>query len=351
MNVHARHIAFVLSLFLSAAASGQRARITSADCQDCHSQAATQPSTTMGHALETVEKSTVLTSHPVLSAAIGKYSYRIIRNHDRSIYSVTDGSRTVTMPIRWAVGASFAIGQTYILEKDGRFYESRVSWFRELKGLGPTLGSQNIAPANLDDAVGRLMSHDDLVQCLGCHSTDAVSRQNLTLQTMVPGVQCGHCHGDLAKHLTDEIGATFASQQLPGQAFSLKSRSAEDVADFCGNCHRTWAQIASQGKPSIANVRFQPYRLTESQCFDPDDPRISCLACHDPHKEVDSRPADYDATCNACHRGGKAGAKTCRVSNSGCVTCHMPKLELPGGHFRFTDHRIRIVKPGEPYPG
>jgi hypothetical protein len=28
----------------------------------------------------------------------------------------------------------------------------------------------------------------------------------------------------------------------------------------------------------------------------------------------------------------------------------MPKVEIPGAHFKFTDHRIRIARPGEPYP-
>jgi hypothetical protein len=28
----------------------------------------------------------------------------------------------------------------------------------------------------------------------------------------------------------------------------------------------------------------------------------------------------------------------------------MPKLELPGTHTRFSDHQIRIVRSGEPYP-
>jgi hypothetical protein len=28
----------------------------------------------------------------------------------------------------------------------------------------------------------------------------------------------------------------------------------------------------------------------------------------------------------------------------------MPKIELPGAHYKFADHRIRIVKPNEPYP-
>ena len=168
---------------------------------------------------------------------------------------------------------------------------------------------------------------------------------------MIPGVQCGHCHEDLETHLSQQEGWPRPAHKKPEQSFRLEGTSAQQVFDFCGNCHRTWAEIASQENPSIANVRFQPYRLTESQCFDPDDKRISCLACHDPHKEVDPAAENYDAKCQACHGGRKPGAKACRVSTSKCVSCHMPKLELPGAHYRFTDHRIRIVKPGEPYPG
>jgi hypothetical protein len=86
----------------------------------------------MAHALETVEQARILIDHPLLTATYGKYSYRIERKGDQSLYSVTDGTATITMPIRWALGASSALGQTYILEKDGKFYESRMSWFREL---------------------------------------------------------------------------------------------------------------------------------------------------------------------------------------------------------------------------
>src|SRR5207302_937344 len=106
---------------------------------------------------------------------------------------------------------------------------------------------------------------------------------------------------------------------------SLSALSAEQTANFCGQCHRTWAEIAMRGNPSISNIRFQPYRLTGSKCYDPDDARISCVACHNPHKEVSSRPMDYDQKCLACHQHGKPGAKACPVSKSNCVTCHMPK--------------------------
>ena len=142
---------------------------------------------------------------------------------------------------------------------------------------------------------------------------------------------------------------------IPVGLKNLGNLSAEQAANFCGNCHRTWEEIARQRNPGIGNVRFQPYRLTSSKCYDPDDKRISCLACHDPHQQTNSTLTDYDAKCQACHSKiksqAKAGAKLCPVKNNDCVSCHMPRLELPGAHFKFMDHRIRVVKPNEPYPG
>ena len=115
----------------------------------------------MAHALETVERARVLTDHPLLTTTVGKYSYRIERKGNQSEYSVTDGTKTVTMPIRWTMGASSALGQTYILEKDGELYESRVSWFRELNGLGPTMGREARRRPTSTRPPGRLMSQDD----------------------------------------------------------------------------------------------------------------------------------------------------------------------------------------------
>lgn len=319
-------------------------------CAQCHSQAKYQPATSMGHALERVEECKVLIDHPVLTATVGKYSYRIERKGSQSSYSVSDGVTTVTLPIRWAMGASSAIGQTYILEKDGELYESRVSYFRELNGLAPTLGSEGSAPSDVNEAAGRRMSRDDKLHCFGCHATQATLGRQLTLDRMSPGVQCGHCHESIETHLAALVLDSY-ELEVPKELSKLHGLSAEQAARFCGQCHRTWEEIAGQGIRSIANIRFQPYRLTGSKCYDEDDARISCLACHDPHREVNSRPGDYDTKCMACHGGGKPGAKSCTAAKDKCVTCHMPKLELPGAHFKFSDHRIRIVKPNEKYPG
>jgi nitrate reductase cytochrome c-type subunit len=138
----------------------------------------------------------------------------------------------------------------------------------------------------------------------------------------------------------------------PKDLHKLIGLSAEETANFCGQCHRTWAEIAAQPNPGIADIRFQPYRLTGSKCYDPDDARISCLACHNPHHDFDNpQKVNFDPKCLACHGGGKPGAKACPVSKDKCVSCHMPRIDLPGAHYKFTDHRIRIVKPNEPFPG
>jgi hypothetical protein len=121
---------------------------------------------------------------------------------------------------------------------------------------------------------------------------------------------------------------------------SLKKLDAEQISDFCGQCHRTWDTVMRNKWHGPAFVRFQPYRLENSRCFIGNDARISCLACHNPHQPVKHDTAYYDTKCLACHAGAKSDqtngtAKTCPVAKSNCSSCHMPKVEL-GGHPRCT---------------
>ena len=316
-------------------------------CATCHLEARSQPSTSMGHALETPEECTTFVSHPLLTLKDKKYSYRIERRDSQILYTVSDGRQSLTLPIRWVMGASFGIGQTYILEKGGQLYQSRVSYYRQLKRLDITLGAEGTAPANLDQAVGRKMDPDEKRKCFGCHATHAAEGNRLTLEVMTPGVQCERCHGPAEKHV--QWAAKGGSPLVAMK--ELSKLTTEQVTDFCGQCHRTLGDVMAMGHFDITDLRFQPYRLTLSRCYDGADARISCLACHDPHVQVDTNAADYDPKCQACHGGGKVGAKKCPVSAHGCTTCHMPKIELPGAHFRFSDHNIRIVRANEPFPG
>lgn len=315
-----------------------------ADCKSCHPDQASH-SNSMTRAMEFVEQCAILRRAPDLKFQNGRYRYSIIREGGQSIYSVTDGQASLTAPIRWALGLGSA-GQTYIFEHDGKYYESRVSYFQVRNGLDLTIGAMNAAPKNLDEAAGRAMTQNQAKECIACHATDAVRNNVLQAETLVPGVQCGRCHEDAAGHA---LAVAAGKVQAAGMT-KLGRLSTEETSNFCGQCHRTWEQIAAEGPRNLNNVRFQPYRLANSKCYDAVDARIKCTACHDPHRELATKAAAYDSKCEACHADASRKLKVCPVANSGCVTCHMPKYELPGANHLFTDHWIRVARKNASYP-
>jgi len=338
-------LAALLAPSAPAGAFGPPPSEQSAACGTCHAaQTARQPSSPMGHAMEPVGECAILKSHPLLTFRTGKYSYRIERKGSSSIYSVTDGVQTITVPIGWAFGLGQA-GQTYVFEREGRLYESHVSYYRAIDGLDLTMGAINQAPLDLSQAAGREMGKEDGAQCFHCHATNAGEGLHLNLAGLTPGIQCERCHGSAAAHIEGfKTGNSVAMKKLT-------DGSAEQVNTLCGGCHRTWDEIATGPRLGVANVRFQPYRITNSKCYDSDDARISCITCHDPHQPLNRDDTAYDAKCLACHtEGRKAAAALCKVSRNNCVSCHMPRIEMPGSHYRFTDHQIRIVRAHAPYP-
>lgn len=318
-------------------------------CARCHAQEyASQIYTSMGRAMEPVSECAILIRHRALTFHNGIYSYHITRQGDRSLYTVTDGKQTISVALAYAFGLGDA-GQTYVFTRNGSLYESRVSFYKALDGLDLTLGAWNLNPENLEEAAGRLMHGPEIHACFGCHTTKV--GDNFNPKNRFPGVTCEHCHGSAAAHVRG-----FQTGK-PVRMAKLSALSTEELSNFCGQCHRTWAQIAANGPHDVNNVRFQPYRLANSKCYDPSDRRIGCVACHNPHVEVIRSAGFYDSKCLACHArssdkaGGKPGARWCPVSSDHCISCHMPRFEIPGSHYRFFDHDIRIVKSHVPYPG
>jgi hypothetical protein len=329
---------FFLFLLLPIEVPAQTTARAKTPCAACHAQGRSQPATSMARAAETPQESAILSAQPLLTFKAGGYSYRIERRGDQSTYSVTDGKQTLEIPIGWAVGAG-RVGQTYVFEKDGEFYESSVSYFSEPKALDITIGHQGIRPTNLLEAAGRRLGRTETTACFACHATNAVEGGKLTLDKMQPGVRCVHCHTAAAKHLAGLSEGELDLEEMK----KLSTMPPEDVLTFCGQCHRTATDVTTNAN-DLNTVRFAPYRLSLSKCYDLADRRITCVACHDPHEEVVEDQSHYDSKCLSCHGGGKAEAHPCKVSKKDCATCHMPKVELPGSHHRFSDHLIRIVK-------
>ena len=319
-------------------------------CLECHKKYSSFSHTGMAMAMEPVTTSKVLTENPQLTMRVGPYTYEVKRNGKESTYSVTDGKETLSFPIVYAFGEG-KMGQTYVLQQDGKFYESLVSFYKESKGLDFTIGAPRTVPQSLTDAVGRLLSANEVSNCFSCHATGAVIGSQLKLDKFVHGVRCEACHGPGGGHLTS------VKEGEPGHTsiFNPGLLSGDELTQqFCASCHRGSEEFALLKSMEINNVRFQPYRIFHSKCYS-DDRNISCIACHNPHEPLKKDPAYYDKRCLECHslkdKAAKAGEeKACPVAVKDCTSCHMPKIEIKPAHFSFTDHYIRIVKPGEKYP-
>jgi hypothetical protein len=97
-------------------------------------------------------------------------------------------------------------------------------------------------------------------------------------------------------------------------------------AAFCSECHSACAQIAANGPRGIQNIRFQPYRLATSKCYDAADKRISCTACHDPHRDVAATASAYDENASPATPQDVAGSPPATAPPAICPSSNFPAL-------------------------
>lgn len=324
--------------------------VGSESCRSCHENiAALQQTTPMFHAGARAADAPILRANPQMTFHASGFSYSLSRGTTEVTFSAADGTQHSTAPVVWAFGAG-EYGQTYILEKNGIYTESRLSYYTSLKALDITPGQASTTPHGVEEALGKKLDAGTAEDCFRCHTSEAVTSEILDSDKAIPGVTCESCHGPGARHVAAMKNHDY--EDGPATITNPRNLSPSDLVDFCGACHRTWADVA-MGMPSnmgAARVRFQPYRLEMSRCWgNGDDARITCIACHDPHRPIVHDLSAYDAKCLACHSAGMRSpahreARTCKVSASRCVSCHMPRVEVPEAHATFTDHDIRIVR-------
>jgi hypothetical protein len=344
--------------------------VGSEGCATCHLQKTrSQMRTAMAHALRKAADSEILRARPRLTFQSGSYSFEILTSSGQTTYRVTNGAEALSVPILYAFGHAH-VAQTYVFERNSRLYEARVSYYTGIDALDWTIGDALDSPPNVEEAAGRDISGDESRNCFGCHGTGAVVNSKLELDHLVPGVGCEACHGPAGTHSAAMESGTDPNLHI----FNPKDLDPDSLSqEFCGACHRSADAVAMMPDlGGINNVRFQPYRLANSRGHNPNDTHFACTACHDPHLDIQLQSASDDTKCTTCHAPGphtksathgqttdpagkhasltSTAAKPCSVSSERCMSCHMPKVEIPGAHFRFTDHRIRIARPAKPYP-
>jgi hypothetical protein len=193
-----------------------------------------------------------------------------------------------------------------------------------------------------EDPIGRLHEGTLAQRCLGCHAT-VLPESRLAPDERFMGVGCEACHGSGQVH-----AAAVRAGDAPRGIEGFHGWGGRRLNYLCGECHRTDQDVDPNNPTAVSQTqRMQPYGLMKSACYQKSGDRLSCLTCHNPHRNAETTPQSYERACRTCH-GRSAQDKTCPVNpRDGCVRCHMPSRELLPG-IEMADHWIRVYpKPGQ----
>ena len=206
-------------------------------------------------------------------------------------------------------------------------------------------------PKDSREYLGRALNEAFLIQCLTCHvTTPRAAHDPAAIEARDLGIGCERCHGPGGNHLKAvELNFTELAIGRPARA------EPASITKLCAQCHTPDDPDMTPDDPRF--VRFQTTSLIRSRCYNESDVPLSCLTCHDPHRDAERSPSFYEAKCLSCHgttaRSTDAPAApspskprtTCPVDPAkGCVKCHMPTSADAAPHALFTDHYIRVPR-------
>jgi cytochrome c-type biogenesis protein CcmH/NrfG len=272
-------------------------------------------------------------------------------------------------------------GRSYVINRDGYFFQSPISWFTDTHSWG------------LSPGFGELAIHfrrPVTVQCLFCHidQITPLANRNGGYATPLPRhlvIGCERCHGP---------GQLHVKRRVAGEPFDGIDDTIVNPSDLepslreavCQQCHLLGEErIMRRGRTlfdyrpglplhEILSAFVRPPELVEShktvghveamyqsRCFrESRGPRqLGCISCHDPHRlpAPAERVAFFRQRCLNCHEVRPSGAVVTKAGKSGrpdspsltprhsptdnCIECHMPRRSSANvAHAASTDHRI-----------
>jgi hypothetical protein len=272
--------------------------------------------------------------------------YIAAEKRDSGFYQVAyqDGREKVSRKFDFVIGSGKR-GQTFLYWKDNYLFQLPLTWFTATNEWTNSPGYSNKAQFN----------RPITIRCLECHSTyfqettspqskaDEFGRSGILL-----GVECEKCHGPASEHVTFH---QQHQQDTTGHAIinpAIFSRSQQ--LDMCRVCH---GGRLSKTKPSFSftagdtlaayfnldsvktniadmDVHGNQYgMMSASKCFKGSG--MTCLTCHDPHKNESTKLLSFASKCMTCH--AEATNKQCKLSHQlsknflmqNCIDCHMPE--------------------------
>jgi tetratricopeptide (TPR) repeat protein len=271
------------------------------------------------------------------------------------------------------VMGSGQVARTYFTEENGRLFQLPLTWYRQAGwDFSPGYTSNN---ARFD----RLMPD----RCIACHSSypEPIRFLEGKYAALRPGIGCERCHGPGALHVEERRAGV---QRDSGYDKTIVNPARLPLArrlDVCEQCHvHTSVNVLREGKNAFSYLPSQPLRdywaffkesgsidivshadrLRQSACFLATRSTarpLECATCHNPHLPPPDSLA-RNRPCQSCHpsavleqRLARSASRTDHSPRADCVSCHMPRVQERGvPHGTFTEHWIRVVRPGSAPP-
>ncbi|MFO0888349.1 MAG: multiheme c-type cytochrome [Isosphaeraceae bacterium] len=262
-------------------------------------------------------------------------------------FSTRIGKRDYESLLLYVMGSNHQ-GQSFLARDDeGTVRELRISRYP----TAPEWDRTSQHPASPPDErgfLGRPLIPAMFPECLQCHATNARSALEPASRPEGAdrGIGCERCHGPGENHIL------AVNAKLPDLAIARpRLASGPQVMALCGECHRA-PPLTPPDTPDF--IRFQSPNLAQSRCYTESEGELTCVTCHNPHKDAHQDTKLYEAVCLQCHpspsstrldAAATTGRKTrapCPIRPSGdCLSCHMPRVRDTVPRSVFTDHFIR----------
>ena len=264
---------------------------------------------------------------------------------DVAVPGVFGGDR---FPLQFAFGSGEHAITLLALTPDGSGtptgIEHRVTWFSGMDKAALTPGQLGQDVQHEIESFGRIIRGETLERCFGCHTTSCSIRGD-KLADLIPNVGCESCHSGGASH----AAAMADDPSVANVGFENQPWRTDEQVEICAECHRGVNNVKRSKirRDNSKIVRYQPVGLVQSKCYVKSQ-RLLCSTCHDPHQHAAKRSTrEYEQQCLKCHSDAPQ-ASQCSVSpNSGCISCHMPRVEIHPS-ISFHDHWIRIRGEADP---
>ncbi len=302
---------------------------------------------------------------PLTDPDDSKVTHAFRRDNERVKVETRAGDKVYQLVVDYAFGVSDRY-VTMIGRDDERSYRMlRLSCYHGSDGLSWGRTAIAVSDSTTAESVrgGPIAVRDGVVRCLYCHVTNHRDFRDPPPETGVSpavadsGIGCERCHGPGGNHLK-AIQAGFRDSSIVNPGI----RGSRAIGELCANCHIVGAVAdIRRGPDEPRHVRSPGLTLTFSRCFSDSKGAMSCLTCHDAHRDDRGTPSFYEAKCLACHAsqavplepsagapagsisGGRTKASACPISPArNCVECHMPKVPVADLHRSLTDHYIRV---------